>query len=94
MAISGDVHFTELSKVMIGDYPFYDLTSSGMTHASAGWAKATNSFRVGKSHAQLNAGLIEIDWQKSQLTLSSINNKGQKLIEQPILFSELEFPVE
>ena len=94
VAISGDVHFTELSKVMIDDYPFYDLTSSGMTHASAGWAKATNSFRVGKSHAQLNAGLIEIDWKKSQLTLSSFNNKGETLIEHPIKFSDLEFPAE
>ena len=94
VAISGDVHFTELSKVMIGDYPFYDLTSSGMTHASGGWAKAPNSFRVGKSHAQLNAGLIEIDWEKSQLTLSSFNNKGETLIEHPIKFSELEFPAE
>jgi len=94
VAISGDVHFTELSKVMIGDYPFYDLTSSGMTHVSRNWAKAKNSFRVGKSHAQLNAGLIEIDWKKSQLTLSSINSKGEALIEQPILFSDLEFPAE
>ena len=94
VAISGDVHFTELSKVMIGDYPFYDLTSSGMTHVSNGWAKAKNSFRVGESHAQLNAGLIEIDWQKSILTLSSINNKGDRLIEHPIQFSDLEFSAE
>jgi hypothetical protein len=49
---------------------------------------------VGKSHAQLNAGLIEIDWKKSQLTLSSFNNKGETLIEHPIKFSELEFPAE
>ncbi|MGA0409678.1 MAG: alkaline phosphatase D family protein, partial [Limisphaerales bacterium] len=94
VAISGDVHFTELSKVMIGEYPFYDLTSSGMTHANSKWAKAKNSFRVGKSHPQLNAGLIEIDWQNSQLTLSSFNTKGEKLIEHPISLSDLEFPVE
>ena len=94
VAISGDVHFTELSRVMIDDYPFYDLTSSGMTHANKRWSQATNSFRVGKSHGELNAGLIEIDWQKSQLTLSSINTKGQKLIEHPILFSDLKFPAE
>ena len=94
VAISGDVHFTELSRVMIGDYPFYDLTSSGMTHANRHWAQAKNSFRVGQSHAQLNAGLIEIDWNESQLTLSSINSKGQKLIEHLISFGELEFPVD
>ena len=94
VAISGDVHFTELSRVMIGDYPFYDLTSSGMTHANRHWVQAKNSFRVGTSHAQLNAGLIEIDWNESQLTLSSINSKGQKLIEHLISFGELEFPVD
>ncbi len=91
VAISGDVHFTELSKVMIGDYPFYDLTSSGMTHAVGSWARAHNSFRVGKSYAQLNAGLIEIDWEKSSLSLNSFNTKGEKLVQHEVLFSDLEF---
>jgi len=62
--ISGDVHYTELSKVMIGDYPLYALTSSGMTHANSSWAQAKNSFRVGKSHWEVNAGLIAINWEK------------------------------
>lgn len=89
VAISGDVHFAELSKVMIGDYPFYDLTSSGMTHVSQKWANAKNSFRVGESFAVLNAGLIEIDWEQALLSLSVINAQGDKLLEHKVPFSEL-----
>ncbi|MGB1937514.1 MAG: alkaline phosphatase D family protein [Akkermansiaceae bacterium] len=89
--ISGDVHYTELSKVMIGDYPLYDLTSSGMSHTARGWANADNSFRVGKSYWEINAGLIEIDWEKKSLALTSINQDGKKLVEHQVAFSELEF---
>jgi len=91
VVISGDVHYTELSKVMIGDYPLYDMTSSGMSHTARGWATADNSFRVGQSHWEINAGLIEIDWEKKSLSLCSINQDGKKLIEHPVAFSELEF---
>ena len=92
IAISGDVHFAELSKVNIGNYPFYDLTSSGLSHTHKGWAKAANSFRIGKSHAVLNAGLIEIDWKNKSLSLGVINGKGEKIINQPVKFSDLTFP--
>ena len=91
-AISGDVHFAELSKTDIDGYPFYDLTSSGLSHTHQGWAMAPNSFRVGKSHYELNAGLIEIDWEQQQLSLNVINGKGENLIQHPIKFSELTFP--
>jgi alkaline phosphatase D len=91
VAISGDVHFAELSKTNIDDYPFYDLTSSGLSHTHKGWAMAANSFRVGKSHYELNAGLIEIDWEKKSLSLNVFNGKGKNLIEHPIKFGELTF---
>ncbi|MDX1681375.1 MAG: alkaline phosphatase D family protein [Akkermansiaceae bacterium] len=91
IAISGDVHYAELSKKDIGGYPFYDLTSSGMTNVSKGWAKATNSMRVSKSHAVQNAGLIEIDWDKRSLELAIINKDAEKILSHPLKFSELEF---
>lgn len=90
-AISGDVHFTELSKKDIGGYPFYDLTSSGLTHTHKAWANLPNSMRVGNSHHELNAGLIEIDWKKQSLTLSSFNDKGENLVHQVVPFRELTF---
>ena len=90
-AISGDVHFSELSKSDIGGYPFYDLTSSGMTHTSEKWAKAKNSFRVGKASFEKNAGMIEIDWTKKSLKLESFNENGKPLIQHLIPFKELTF---
>lgn len=91
-AISGDVHFGELSKMDANGYPFHDLTSSGMSHTSKGWANANNSFRVGRAHWEMNAGLIEIDWEKRAVALAVINPQGEKLLEHELKFSELEFP--
>lgn len=90
-AISGDVHFAELTKVQIGDYPFYDFTSSGMSHTSKSWSKAANSRRLGDSHSFLNAGLIEIDWKARQVELSVIKTTGEKVAPKVITLKELTF---
>ncbi|MFK7852186.1 MAG: alkaline phosphatase D family protein [Akkermansiaceae bacterium] len=90
-AISGDVHFTELSKIDVDGYPFYDLTSSGMTNTSKGWASAKNSFRVGESHPVQNAGLLEINWEDKSVELGIIDKNGERIIQHPIRFSDLEF---
>lgn len=90
-AISGDVHFTELSKVQIGDYPFYDFTSSGMSHTSKSWSKAANSRRLGESYSFLNAGLIEIDWNNRKIELSALKADGEKVAPKVIPLKELTF---
>ncbi len=90
-AISGDVHFAELSKRDLDGYPFFDLTSSGLTNTQKGWAAATNSYRIGDSHPVQNAGLIEIDWANKSLELSIINKDGEKILHHPLKFSEMEF---
>ncbi len=91
-AISGDVHFAELSKKDLeGGYPFYDFTSSGMSHTSKSWANAANSYRVGKALWDMNAGLIEIDWAKQTVHLGIINKLGEKIMNHPLKLSELEF---
>jgi alkaline phosphatase D len=90
-AISGDVHFAELSKKDLAGYPFYDFTSSGLSHNSKSWALADNSYRVGKSYWGLNAGLIEIDWAAASIELSVIDPKGEKVSQNVIKLSELEF---
>lgn len=91
-AISGDVHFAELSKMTYEGYPFYDFTSSGMSHTSRSWSRADNSFRVGESHAFLNAGLIEIDWETREVRLSVLNTEGEKIAPQVLELEELTFP--
>jgi alkaline phosphatase D len=90
-AISGDVHFAELSKENLKEYPFYDLTSSGLNRPRKGWANATNSYRVGQASWETNVGLIEIDWQASSLALKVLGPDGNTLIDHPAKFSELEF---
>lgn len=91
-AISGDVHFAELSKKEIDGYPFYDFTSSGLSHNVESWARADNPYRVGESNWRLNAGLIEIDWEAMSVELSAINPKGEKVITNTLELSELRFP--
>lgn len=90
-AISGDVHFAELSKIDLEGYPFYDLTSSGMSHTSKSWASAKNSYRVGNSHWNLNAGLIKIDWTQQVIHLAIINSMGEQVLHHPVKLSELTF---
>lgn len=91
IGISGDVHFAELSKKDIDGYPFYDLTSSGMSHTAKHWADAHNSMRVGKSHPVKNAGLIEVDWENQSLELAVINERAEKILSHPVKFTELKF---
>jgi alkaline phosphatase D len=91
-AISGDVHFTELSKRDVEGYPFYDFTSSGMSHASKNWANAANSFRVGGASWEMNAGMIEIDWDAKRVTLKAINPEGEALFSHQLALDELVMP--
>lgn len=69
--LSGDVHFSEVSRSDDGPYPMYDFTSSGLTNTQAGWAAAVNSHRVsGISYAKPTFGWVEIDWEAAVPTLS------------------------
>ncbi len=78
LIISGDVHWGEISKLDVeGQYPLYDVTSSGITQT---WDKiAPNKNRIGDAIAENNYGVIEIDWTKPtpeiDLKLFDIENK-------------------
>jgi len=60
--LSGNVHFTEISKTRIGDRKLIDFTSSGLTHSNPDYAAADNPYRVAGPYDDLNFGLLEIDW--------------------------------
>ena len=61
--ISGDVHFSEISRVENGPYPLYDFTSSGLTNSNENWAGAVNTHRNSEiAYAKPTFGLIKIDW--------------------------------
>jgi alkaline phosphatase D len=63
LMLSGNVHFAEISRFDDGPYPLHDFTSSGLTHVNPAYAKARNSYRVAGPYADLNFGVVEIDWR-------------------------------
>jgi alkaline phosphatase D len=67
--ISGDTHYAELSRFDINvPYPLWDLTSSGLTEV---WdSDVPNANRIGKLMREENFGVIEIDWNSSDPTIS------------------------
>jgi len=60
--LSGNAHFAELSRWDGGASPIFELTSSGLTHVNEAYARHPNRYRVGEPYADLNFGLVEIDW--------------------------------
>lgn len=64
MLISGDRHISEVSKMELPgwNYPLYDFTSSGLTHAYAGNTTEPNRFRVSPLVNQRSFGILRIDW--------------------------------
>lgn len=61
--VSGDVHFSEISRTNDGPYPLYDFTSSGLTNSSPVWAAAVNPHRVSPiAYAEPTFGVLRMDW--------------------------------
>ncbi len=71
LIISGDRHISEFSKINLEGlpYPLYDFTASGLTHTWSMGATEENKHRVGELIAQLNYGLITLDWKADSVTL-------------------------
>lgn len=88
--ISGDLHYSELSKVKRDScYALYDLTSSGMTHGHG--CDGGNKNRVGKPFMKANFGMISIDWNAQKYILEIKDEQGVTQIKQEVPFSEVRF---
>ena len=88
--ISGDLHYSELSKVKRDScYALYDLTSSGMTHGHS--CDGGNKNRVGNPFMKANFGVISIDWQAKKYVLEIKDEQGATQIKHEIPFSEVKF---
>lgn len=92
--ISGDRHFAEISKLDESPtgYPVYDLTSSGLTHSrdrNTVYFTDDNRHRKGEIFADLNFGLIDIEWRKARVKLQVRDRKNKKVLEEIVEFSEL-----
>ncbi|MBX7181144.1 MAG: alkaline phosphatase family protein [Bacteroidia bacterium] len=90
--VSGDVHYSEMSKLKrTNAYPFYDLTSSGMTHGHS--CAGENIHRIHGAYMKPNFGWIDIEWKgmETLITLKIISEEGEVKIEHPIYLKELQF---
>ncbi len=90
--LSGNVHYTEVSKTGEGPYPLYDFTSSGLTHNSVAYAEYNNPYRVAGPYAKNNFGLVEIDWggPATTISLKTIGLDGTTAFEHEISLAELQ----
>ena len=78
--LTGNVHFSELSRYDGGVYPFYEFTSSGLTHVNLRYAAAPNDYRVAGPCEEVHFCLVEIDWWSDPapaLALSAITLDGE-----------------
>ena len=90
--LSGDVHFAEISMTDEGPYPLVEFTSSAMAAPSVGNENFTNSFRISQTYAELNFGLVEIDWEAQpapQVALKAIGLDRTAVFEHQISLEEL-----
>ena len=88
--LSGNVHFAEISQLSDGPtYPLTELTSSGMTHIEELYGKAPNRFRLGQPLIELNFGLVEVNWETSQVKLSACNVDGRVMISKKLSLDSL-----
>lgn len=91
--ISGDVHYAEISRLPADNlYPIYDVTASGLTST---WHFATpNENRLDGPIMENHFGLIEVDWQPADPTLTMLvyDVDGQERIRRQIPLSTLQFP--
>lgn len=88
--LSGDRHTAEISKIELPglNYPLYDVTASGLTHAYTG-ANANNEpnrFRIGQKVNDKNFGVLKIDWSgKTPAVIAEIRGFGDRLyFSQPL----------
>ena len=88
--ISGDTHYAELSKLDVNvPYPFWDLTSSGLTEV---WpVDVPNANRVGAHVREPNFGLIEIDWAapSPRIVLQALTQSGKPAIRHELVLADL-----
>lgn len=64
MVLSGDIHCAEMMTTTTTDlnYPLYEFTASGLTHAHQSFGINSNKYKIQKPFCGLNYGLMTINW--------------------------------
>ena len=91
MFLTGDVHYSEVSKLQTHFYPIYDFTSSGL---SSTWHFATpNKNRIEGPIMDNHFGLLTIDWNKEdpKLKMETWDIHDNQRFEYHINLSEISF---
>jgi alkaline phosphatase D len=92
--LSGNVHFSEISKTNIDGYELLDFTSSGLTHSNKAYAAANNPYRIAGAYDDLNFGLLEIDWNAGsspEIIMTAMNKNGEVVFSYTVLLEQLDF---
>jgi alkaline phosphatase D len=88
--LSGDRHVGAIYREPRGPvpYPFYELTSSGITHP---WKEAAEAGpnRIGDLFTEQHYGVVEVDWAARALQLQLKDLRGAVRRSQGIAFDEL-----
>ncbi|SDE75653.1 alkaline phosphatase D family protein [Ruegeria marina] len=91
--LSGNVHFSEVSRTDEGPYPLTDFTSSGLTHSTPAYAELKNSRRVAGPFTGFNFGEINIRWEDTEGTiveLTCLDSEGSVQFEHIVQLSALK----
>ncbi len=89
--LTGDVHYSEISKLETNFYPIYDFTSSGL---SSTWHFATpNKNRIEGPIMDNHFGLLTIDWNKKdpKIKMETYDISDNQRIELSINLSDISF---
>ena len=82
--LTGNVHFSEVSRTVVEGGSLVDFTSSGLTHVNEGYAQSPNAYRVAGPNVDISFGLVEIDWDATQdpsVSLSAVSLDGSRVFE-------------
>ncbi|MGK0363469.1 MAG: alkaline phosphatase D [Saprospiraceae bacterium] len=89
--LTGDVHYSEISKLKTDFYPIYDFTSSGL---SSTWHFATpNENRIEGPIMDNHFGLITIDWLAThpEIKMETWDIRDNQRIEFTVSLDEISF---
>ena len=90
--LSGDVHFSEISRTDEGPYPMLDFTSSPLAAPSVGNESLVNTHRISDAYAEENFGLVDIDWDAEPspvVTLRVMDIEGAEAFRHEVALNTL-----
>jgi alkaline phosphatase D len=90
MFLTGDVHYSEISKLETDFYPIYDFTASGL---SSTWLFATpNKNRIEGPVMENHFGMVTIEWTKDpEIKMETWDVKNNQRLEYDIKLSDISF---